>query len=1312
MSPQTCVANVETQLKSNTFTRDGYTFLGWSLNDSSRQYASHNDCAYVNFINAAGKTYTMFAVWQKNPEYVTVSFVAPDNWSGEPNPNSRTYLVGGEYYLFPYVVRYDGYEFAGWFTSSSGGVQIREGDTVTKGVTALYAHWVKVVYYDVYFNANGGSVSTQSKTIPGGSPIGDLPTPTRNGYSFDGWYTSSSGGTKISSSTTIYGTTTYYAHWVVRPDGNGFYLLPGGDSYNLGRVDLPLKFYGNGTDDTILFEPSRSGTYTVTFRAQHVWGDQYSAGLIIYTQDKDDAMLYIDVTGQKAIKLDAGKTYTAKVFKVNTVFSTSTPNQHRENEGYNLQIGGNAPFFDVFNTPEAPICEGLEDHMGVRMSWKPVKGATKYYIVSSWDSDYKGPQKAGGSSSWVVDEVYSSDRSAYMADGRLFYVRSAVGCSPLRHGLVAVITQSDGTEFASGYVSTGYRNEPFFKVSDIRWNDQGKTSGSISMFCNTSWRAVSDQQWLSINNEYEEESSYYKKQHTGDAEIYFTLALNNEEISRTANMGVEISPDGGDGITNFLCRVAQSANSAGSVVFESDIANVEYSLACDTISGFDGLYEILDAYASSGWSIAVSGLPGGINYDATVRRFSGNATREGNCILTISATRNGTEKQVVKVELKVVFPELSLASESWGDTSSGGKVFGGGKYQAGKSVTLIATPNNGSVFAGWYKGGERLTGNADYRTSRYSYKISNQNETIVAKFATVAEDEENLSINIGEEYTTSDNGSFTLYVTNFVTSITIPKIVVSGLPTGLKFDANNGIISGEATQPGVYNVTVKATNTTVVRTPETSIFKLTVPNWRPKLFDNEWLKDNYSAIAGVLEDSTALLGGLGDLINDGWSIKVSGLPTGMSYKAATKTQPMAITGTATKEGDYTMYIEASKKGETTQKATATISVTFPELKVVSENEDRGTVTGGGKYPAGKKVTLKATAKKGYVFAGWYVCDDPLEVEGSDDYRKASYSYTTTAEATTITGKFVTVDEDKLEEKIILHYEPLELYAASNPVDEKVVVESYSLPSVSVANLPTGMKFDAKTMKITGAPSKQGEQKNVTFTIKNESNKTGKQVVKTMRVGDAVAKDLDLLYNKVPGVDGYDLLVPGAKVDKDLLGMGNKLVGWSVSGLPAGVKFDSKTGEFSGAATKSGTKYLVTLTKGSGSEKQTATITLETKPDPKLVLMKYLMLRGDDDKNEVAEAMAEFPSLFVVSGGGNYPVGKKVTISATAPEDWVFLGWMEPYDCIGDKTKLMQFAKYSKCTIEMPTPDENNEVRLLAVFTYLADDIEVYTEDMQ
>lgn len=67
----------------------------------------------------------------------------------------------------------------------------------------------------VTFNANGGSCSTASKTVTRGSTYGTLPTPTRGDYNFNGWYTSASGGTKVTSSTTVSatGNHTLYAQW-------------------------------------------------------------------------------------------------------------------------------------------------------------------------------------------------------------------------------------------------------------------------------------------------------------------------------------------------------------------------------------------------------------------------------------------------------------------------------------------------------------------------------------------------------------------------------------------------------------------------------------------------------------------------------------------------------------------------------------------------------------------------------------------------------------------------------------------------------------------------------------------------------------------------------------------------------------------------------------------------------------------------------------------------------------------------------------------------------------------------------------------
>ena len=53
-----------------------------------------------------------------------------------------------------------------------------------------------------------------TKTLTCGDSLGTLDSPSRTGYTFQGWYTQASGGTKITSSTTVpAANTTYYAHW-------------------------------------------------------------------------------------------------------------------------------------------------------------------------------------------------------------------------------------------------------------------------------------------------------------------------------------------------------------------------------------------------------------------------------------------------------------------------------------------------------------------------------------------------------------------------------------------------------------------------------------------------------------------------------------------------------------------------------------------------------------------------------------------------------------------------------------------------------------------------------------------------------------------------------------------------------------------------------------------------------------------------------------------------------------------------------------------------------------------------------------------
>ena len=101
------------------------------------------------------------------------------------------------------TVQKTGYLFEGWYTdaefqhcySVDGSDAVMPSENIT-----LYAKW-KAHSFKLNFNANGGTVSETSRLVLCDTAFGTLPTPTRTGFTFGGWFTS--GGTQITASSSM-----------------------------------------------------------------------------------------------------------------------------------------------------------------------------------------------------------------------------------------------------------------------------------------------------------------------------------------------------------------------------------------------------------------------------------------------------------------------------------------------------------------------------------------------------------------------------------------------------------------------------------------------------------------------------------------------------------------------------------------------------------------------------------------------------------------------------------------------------------------------------------------------------------------------------------------------------------------------------------------------------------------------------------------------------------------------------------------------------------------------------------------------------
>ena len=236
-----------TPSESNTLSYDSTTsfelggtvsigsYTGSSLIDTLNAYAGYNiTCDYPH--------------WLLNKENSTVTFTI----NGRTNPIKMDYQI----ILLPSLASGEGMRFDGWHTDDGLTTPLTEFEVTSE--TKLYGKYF-CLNFTVTLDVNGGDeLAVKEMTIDCGRVYGDLPTPTRTGHTFLGWFTEKAGGDKVESGNKvkILSNHTLYAHWSI-------------NNYTLTFV------FNNGTEPEV---QALEFSETITYPAEPVWAGYSFAG--------------------------------------------------------------------------------------------------------------------------------------------------------------------------------------------------------------------------------------------------------------------------------------------------------------------------------------------------------------------------------------------------------------------------------------------------------------------------------------------------------------------------------------------------------------------------------------------------------------------------------------------------------------------------------------------------------------------------------------------------------------------------------------------------------------------------------------------------------------------------------------------------------------------------------------------------------------------------------------------------------------------------------------------------------------------------
>lgn len=702
----------------------GYNFSKWSNNTTANPLTVSNITANTHITPIfVLKSYTV--TWNPN--------------GGSVSPTSTTKTHGSTLGTLPTPTRAADtqytYTFKGWFTAATGGTQISASTTVT-GNVIYYAQWTaNIRSYTATFNGNGGgtpSPSTITKTY--GSELGTLPTCSRTGYTFLGWYTASSGGTKISSTTKITSTVTYYAQWSI----NSYtltYDVNGGNA-----VSPASKSVQYGSAYGTLPTPTRASDaqYTYTFAG---WYTAATGGTQVTTATKMAA---------KDTTVYAHWTSNTRSYTVSYQTTYGTLNRTSQSVAYNskgsctLTMPDNTAEFTYAFVGWYTAANGGGTKVGSELTLETpaIKGTVTYYAyVTRSTKSYTHTFNANGGgtvSPATITKAYNTDlgtlptvsRTGYTFVGwfdtsaasggtqattttkvtgtKTWYARWSINSYTFTFDKNGGNTPSSTTitkeyNTAVGTLPTCTRNEDNAATyTFVGWFDIPNSSGGTQL--TTTTKVISNKTWYARwNPTYKNYTVTWDGQGGTPSESSRTLQYN----STLGTLPTAIKT----GYTFKGWGTTTAANVPNVYTTTKVIKDVTYYAIWDVNSytwTFDANGGTGDTTKTLNYNSRLTVLPTA-NRDSTVANdylFDGwydTKASTGGTKLTTSTRCTGDKTWYARW---IVIDKTYTLTITAG---TGGTVSGGGTYAYNTKVTIKATANSGYHFVKWSDGNTNAT---------------------------------------------------------------------------------------------------------------------------------------------------------------------------------------------------------------------------------------------------------------------------------------------------------------------------------------------------------------------------------------------------------------------------------------------------------------------------------------------------------------------------------------------------------------------------------------------------------------------------